>query len=82
MIYVYPCDEQTCAAFGNRYVPVTRAFLLYNLATSRISYVDSYNHVNDELTHFYKSTTRGISYRLPSHPPLYIYDPTQPEWQI
>ena len=81
MIYVYPCNEQTCAAFGNRYVPVTQAFLLYNLDTSRISYVDSYNHINNELTRFYKDTTKG-NYRLPSYQPLFIYDPTQPEWQI
>ena len=81
MIYVYPCDEQTCAAFGNRYVPVTHAFLLYNLNTSRIIYVDSYSYINDELTRFYKTTVKGRD-RLPSHPPLYIYDPTQPEWQI
>ena len=81
MIYVYPCDEQTCAAFGNRYVPVTQAFLLYSLGTNRISYVDSYSCINDELTLFYKDTTKGCD-RLPSHPPLYIYDPTQPEWQI
>ena len=81
MIYVYPCDEQTCAAFGNRYFPVTQAFLLYNLSTNRISYVNSYSCINDELISFYKDTTRGYD-RLPFHPPLYIYDPTQPEWQI
>ena len=81
MIYVYPCDEQTCAAFGNRFAPVTQAFLLYNLDTSRTNYVDSYSDVNDELTYFYKDATKG-NYQLPSHPPLYIYDPTQPEWQI
>ena len=82
MIYVYPCDEQTCAAFGNKLLPVTYSFILYNLATSSIMYVDSYGDVNDELARFYKSTARGMNYRLPSHPPLYIYDPTQPEWQI
>ena len=81
MIYVYPCDEQTCAAFGNRYVPVTRAFILYNLATSSIRYVDYNSYINDELPRFYKDTAKGCD-RLPSHPPLYIYDPTQPEWQI
>lgn len=81
MIYVYPCDEQTCAAFGDIFVPFTRGFILYNLATSLISYVDSYRYINNKLTHFYKDTTKG-NYRLPSHPPLYIYDPTQPEWQI
>ena len=81
MIYVYPCDEQTCAAIG-WYFPVATAFLLYNLDTSRIRYVDSYGDVNDELVRFYKSTASRMNYRLPSHPPLYIYDPTQPEWQI
>ena len=82
MIYVYPCDEQTCAAFGNWYFPVKQAFILYNLNTSCTSYVGVYSCVNDELACFYKCTTRGISYRLPSHQPLYVYDPTQPEWQI
>lgn len=81
MIYVYHCDEQTCAAFGDTFVPVTRALILYNLATSSISYVDYYNNVNDELAYFYKNATKS-NYRLPSHQPLFIYDPTQPEWQI
>ena len=81
MIYVYPCDEQTCAAFNGWLVPVQFAFILYEPTTKNIAYVDCYQDIEEAILGF-RSISGSYRHPMPSHPPLYIYDPTQPEWQI
>ena len=81
MIYVYPCDEQTCEAFDSWFAPVNFAFIIYEPITKHITYVDCYQDIEKEALNF-RPIAGGYQHQLPSHPPLFVYDPTQPEWQI